>query len=214
MYSWWPRTGCCYRMKSCACRDAAASTSTLRSCRAGRGAAPIQRALPPVIPRAEFRSCTWSEPWIQVRSTRAARFRSSRRKRPWSLQEGLARLGAAAILDVLDAVAAGTAVAQPQTGPATYAARIEKSEARIDWSQAAAQIERQVRAFNPWPVAETSWARPEASHLVGAGSAATSRCPSWNRADIRCTGHCRGVRRRSAGARCRSIAGSQAFAGE
>ena len=53
------------------------------------------------------------------------------------LHERLATLGAAAILDVLDAVAAGTAVAQPQTGPATYAARIEKSEALIDWSQAA-----------------------------------------------------------------------------
>ncbi len=74
-----------------------------------------------------------------------------------SLHERLANLGAAAILDVLDKVAAGTAVAQPQSGPATHAARIEKSEARIDWSQPAAQIERQVRAFDPWPIAETSW---------------------------------------------------------
>jgi len=74
-----------------------------------------------------------------------------------TLHQRLATLGAAAILDVLDAVAAGTAVAQPQTGPVTYAARIEKSEARIDWSQAASQIERQVRAFDPWPIAETAW---------------------------------------------------------
>ena len=78
-----------------------------------------------------------------------------------TLHERLATLGATAILDVLDAVAAGTAVAQPQTGPATYAARIEKSEALIDWSQAAKQIERQVRAFDPWPIAETAWRSPK-----------------------------------------------------
>jgi methionyl-tRNA formyltransferase len=74
-----------------------------------------------------------------------------------SLQERLARLGATAIIQVLDALASGTAVAQPQSGEATYAARIEKSEARIDWARSATQIDRQVRAFNPWPVAETSW---------------------------------------------------------
>jgi methionyl-tRNA formyltransferase len=37
----------------------------------------------------------------------------------------------------------------------TYAAKIQKDEARIDWSQSAIAIDRQVRAFNPWPVAET-----------------------------------------------------------
>ena len=37
----------------------------------------------------------------------------------------------------------------------TYAPRIEKAEARIDWSRDALEIERQIRAFNPWPVAET-----------------------------------------------------------
>ena len=38
---------------------------------------------------------------------------------------------------------------------ATYAAKIRKEEARIDWAQPAVAIDRQVRAFNPWPVAET-----------------------------------------------------------
>ena len=37
----------------------------------------------------------------------------------------------------------------------TYAAKIEKSEARIDWSRERREIERQVRAFDPWPIAET-----------------------------------------------------------
>ena len=39
----------------------------------------------------------------------------------------------------------------------TYAAKIDKGEARIDWQRSAEQIARQVRAFNPWPVAETLW---------------------------------------------------------
>jgi methionyl-tRNA formyltransferase len=40
----------------------------------------------------------------------------------------------------------------------SYAAKIGKSEARIDWQRSAIQIDRQVRAFNPWPVAETRFA--------------------------------------------------------
>ena len=73
-----------------------------------------------------------------------------------SLREELASLGAASLLEALAGLAGGTlaARAQPQEG-ATYAARIAKAEARIDWTQEAIQIERQVRAFNPEPVADT-----------------------------------------------------------
>jgi methionyl-tRNA formyltransferase len=45
-------------------------------------------------------------------------------------------------------------VAQPDSG-VTYAAKIGKAEASIDWQQSAQQIDRQVRAFNPVPVAQT-----------------------------------------------------------
>jgi methionyl-tRNA formyltransferase len=38
-----------------------------------------------------------------------------------------------------------------------YAAKILKKEANIDWSQSAQQIDRQIRAFNSWPVAQTLW---------------------------------------------------------
>jgi methionyl-tRNA formyltransferase len=37
----------------------------------------------------------------------------------------------------------------------SYAAKISKSEAQIDWQRSAHEIDRQVRAFNPWPIAET-----------------------------------------------------------
>jgi methionyl-tRNA formyltransferase len=75
-----------------------------------------------------------------------------------SLHDRLAALGAAALLEALDAIAGGTVAlrAQPAEG-ATYAAKISKEEALIDWSQDAVAIDRQVRAFNPWPVAQTYW---------------------------------------------------------
>ena len=42
---------------------------------------------------------------------------------------------------------------QPDDG-ATYARKLDKAEARLDWSRPATELERKVRAFNPWPVAE------------------------------------------------------------
>jgi methionyl-tRNA formyltransferase len=75
-----------------------------------------------------------------------------------SLREELARLGAAALLEALEGLEAGTLRASPQPlEGATYAARISKSEAPIDWRRDALDIERHVRAFNPWPVAETAF---------------------------------------------------------
>jgi methionyl-tRNA formyltransferase len=73
-----------------------------------------------------------------------------------SLAERLSGVGAELLLTTLDALAAGTAVPVPQPAEGvTYAAKIDKSEALIDWAQDAAAIARKVRAFNPRPVAET-----------------------------------------------------------
>jgi len=75
-----------------------------------------------------------------------------------TLHDRLSTLGAEAVIEALDAIAAGTAkpVEQPKEG-ATYAAKIRKEEASIDWSKSAVEIDRHVRAFNPWPIAETRW---------------------------------------------------------
>jgi methionyl-tRNA formyltransferase len=73
-----------------------------------------------------------------------------------SLHDRLAALGAEALLEALDEIARGTA--QPRAQPAegvTYATKLRKEEAAIDWSRPAAEIDRQIRAFDPWPVAET-----------------------------------------------------------
>jgi methionyl-tRNA formyltransferase len=73
-----------------------------------------------------------------------------------TLHDRLARLGAELIGETLDALCAGRVreVPQPSAG-VTYAEKISKSEALIDWQQDAVQIWRRVRAFNPWPIAET-----------------------------------------------------------
>ena len=64
------------------------------------------------------------------------------------LHDVLAEIGARLILRALDEQPAP--LPQPQEG-ATYAAKLTREAGRIDWTQAASQIERQVRAFDPWP---------------------------------------------------------------
>jgi methionyl-tRNA formyltransferase len=71
-----------------------------------------------------------------------------------TLTEALARLGAAAIVEALRSIDSLVARAQDGAG-ATYAAKITKAEARIDWSRSQRAVDRQVRAFNPAPGAET-----------------------------------------------------------
>jgi methionyl-tRNA formyltransferase len=73
-----------------------------------------------------------------------------------SLHDRLAALGGPAVVQVLDELAANTAQSTPQREDGvTYAAKIDKAEALIDWRDEAIAIERKVRAFNPWPIAET-----------------------------------------------------------
>ena len=73
-----------------------------------------------------------------------------------TLQDRLARLGAVLVGETLNALRRGGVreVPQPSEG-VTYAPKINKAEALIDWRQDAVLISRRVRAFNPWPIAET-----------------------------------------------------------
>ena len=73
------------------------------------------------------------------------------------LEARLAEAGGAAIAEALDALAAGQARFVPQDAArATYAAKLTKAEARLDWREDAAALARRVRALNPRPVAETT----------------------------------------------------------
>jgi methionyl-tRNA formyltransferase len=119
-----------------------------------RGAAPIQRAILAgdtcsgvTIMRMEAGLDTG--PMLLQRSVEISSVDTG-----GSLHDRLAMLGATALLDVLNDLSAHISTPQP-AAEVRYAAKIEKSEARIDWQRDAPGIERQVRAFNPWPIAET-----------------------------------------------------------
>ena len=69
-----------------------------------------------------------------------------------SLHDKLAELGAREIVALLPELAAGRVAATPQDDAlATYAAKIGKDDARLDWSRPAIELDRRVRAFNPFP---------------------------------------------------------------
>lgn len=75
-----------------------------------------------------------------------------------TLHDALAVLGAEALLEALTLLEQGKLTETPQQNDqATYAHKISKEEALIDWMQTADVIKNMVRAFNPWPVAHTSW---------------------------------------------------------
>ena len=76
-----------------------------------------------------------------------------------SLRDRLAKLGAQSLLSTLEKLRDGTLCARRQDSAlATYAPRVEKSEALIDWARPASVLALMVRAFNPWPIAQTSYA--------------------------------------------------------
>jgi methionyl-tRNA formyltransferase len=112
-----------------------------------RGAAPIQRA---ILAGDEVTGVTIMRmaegldtgPMLLKRETPIDH------KNAGQLTEELARLGAEALVQWL--AQPTSAVDQSDEG-ATYASKVDKAEARIDWSQAAQEIERQVRAFAPSP---------------------------------------------------------------
>jgi len=72
------------------------------------------------------------------------------------LHDRLCGMGAALLARHLDAILAGTATFTPQAEDGvTYAPKIAKGDGRLDWTLDAATLARRVRAYNPWPVAET-----------------------------------------------------------
>ncbi|WP_295571882.1 methionyl-tRNA formyltransferase [uncultured Stenotrophomonas sp.] len=76
------------------------------------------------------------------------------------LHDKLAELGAQVLSDGLGLLRAGIkpiARPQPEQG-VTYAHKLDKAEAKLDWAQDAAALARTVRAFNPWPIAEATLA--------------------------------------------------------
>jgi methionyl-tRNA formyltransferase len=121
-----------------------------------RGAAPIQRAL--LAGDAETGVCLMqmeagldTGPVLLRRKLAIASVDTG-----GSLHDRLAVLGADVLGEGLQRVLRGeTMTAQPQASDGvTYAHKLDKAEARLDWNESAVALERKVRAFDPWPVAE------------------------------------------------------------
>jgi len=119
-----------------------------------RGAAPIQRAILAGDSRTgisimRMEAGLDTGPVILMREMEISARATTR-----SLTDDLARLGARAIVEALARL--DELREEPQEpARATYAAKVAKTEARIDWSRSNVEIDRQVRAFDPAPGAET-----------------------------------------------------------
>jgi len=73
-----------------------------------------------------------------------------------SVHDRLSLMGAKALMEALPGVAEGSLEEQPQDDAmACYAPKLHKSEGLVDWTRPAVDIDRLIRAFNPWPVAQT-----------------------------------------------------------
>jgi methionyl-tRNA formyltransferase len=75
-----------------------------------------------------------------------------------TLTANLAGLGARLLVDTLPGWMSGEIQAQPQDDSlATYCPHLKKADGKLDWSRTAVHLDRQVRAFDPWPGAYTTW---------------------------------------------------------
>lgn len=121
-----------------------------------RGAAPVQRAIlagdrASGVTIMQMAAGLDTGPILAQQS-----FELSDRESSQTLLTRLAQTGAGLLVETLTALEAGTVTpAEQSTDGVTYAAKIDKREAQVDWRLGAAEIDRQIRAFNPWPVAQT-----------------------------------------------------------
>ncbi|WP_240125713.1 methionyl-tRNA formyltransferase [Thermomonas alba] len=125
-----------------------------------RGAAPIQRAIEAGDTRTGVCLMQMDEgldtgPVLLTQATEIGPQETA-----GQLHDRLAELGARVLGDGLGLLRAGLLpVPQPQPeAGVTYAHKLDKAEARLDWSQPATQLANKVRAFHPWPVAEAQLA--------------------------------------------------------
>jgi methionyl-tRNA formyltransferase len=123
-----------------------------------RGAAPIQRAILAGDTQTGVTIMQMAQGLDTGPILRQERIELSGQETAQEVLERLSHLGARLLIETLDTVEAGTVTPKEQSSEGvTYAAKIDKREALIDWQQGAQQIARQIRAFNPWPVAQTLW---------------------------------------------------------
>lgn len=158
-----------------------------------RGAAPIQRAIE--AGDTQTGACLMqmekgldTGPVLLKQSLEIGQYETA-----GQLHDRLSTLGAQVLADGLGLLRAGMRpVPQPQPeAGATYARKLEKSEARLDWSQPADVLARKVRAFDPWPMAEGEIAGDivrihRAAPIEGEGTPGTVLAAGRDGLDIAC----------------------------
>jgi methionyl-tRNA formyltransferase len=138
-----------------------------------RGAAPIQRA---ILAGDEVSGVTIMrmDEGLDTGPMLLKRELGIHEKNAGQVMEELAELGAGALIEWL----AHPTPPEPQPDEgATYASKIDKIEARIDWAQSAEQVERQIRAFNPVPGAWFEANGERVKLLEGAAESDASGAP-------------------------------------
>ena len=123
-----------------------------------RGAAPIQRAI--LAGDTETGVCLMRmEPGLDTGPVFACgHLHLEADATAASVHDRLATMGADLLVERLDAILDGSLAPRPQSEQGVlYAHKIDKGEAWIDWVESALAIDRRVRAFNPWPVAQTGF---------------------------------------------------------
>ncbi|HWU95174.1 MAG TPA: methionyl-tRNA formyltransferase, partial [Sphingomonas sp.] len=146
-----------------------------------RGAAPIQRAI--LAGDAETGvGIMQMEAGLDTGPVRLEGRTPVGGKTAGELTTELSAMGARLMVEVLGNVDGYPAVPQPEDG-VTYAAKIDKAEARLDFSKPAVEVERQVRAFNPAPGAffevHGERVRVHAAEIVGESGDAGAVLDDW-----------------------------------
>ncbi|HCX87122.1 MAG TPA: methionyl-tRNA formyltransferase [Gammaproteobacteria bacterium] len=144
-----------------------------------RGAAPIQRAIEAGDSKSgvtlmEMDAGLDTGPIIEARQTAILESENSQ-----SLHDRLAILGAEMLSEFLERLATGPIVSkpQPETG-VTYAGQLTRDEAWLDWRRPADELARQIRAFNPWPLARSKLDGTDYRiHQAALGPTGTSATP-------------------------------------
>jgi methionyl-tRNA formyltransferase len=122
-----------------------------------RGAAPIQRAIEAGDTKTGVTIMQMDEGLDTGAMLALAEIPIDADANAATLHDRLAKLGGQLLVDTLAKLTDGAVTPQAQDSTrATYAVKLKKDEARLDWNADAELIARRVRAFNPWPVAHTT----------------------------------------------------------
>jgi len=132
-----------------------------------RGAAPIQRALEAGDPQTGVTIMQMDKGLDTGDMILTATCDITTQDTSASLYDKLAELGPTALLETITLMASGEYKRQPQdNAQATHAAKLDKADAELNWQQPATVLDRKIRAYIPWPVAQFTFNENSKEHRI------------------------------------------------